>query len=119
MDGEAGWWTTSGNIGLPPLARVMGVGRQQQSARCFVQIKTLCVYGFMYFLAALMWLTLGRHPVEKTLLQYSLSTPLERECYEVEAQPYRKTDYKPTIYIYIYIILICLCVFDVMVMSSM
>ena len=30
MDGEAGWWTTSGNIGLPPLARVMEVGRQQQ-----------------------------------------------------------------------------------------
>ena len=31
MDGEAGWWTTSGNIGLPPpLSRVMGVGRQQQ-----------------------------------------------------------------------------------------
>ena len=30
MDGEAGWWTTCGNIGLPPLARVMGVGRQQQ-----------------------------------------------------------------------------------------
>ena len=29
MDGEAGWWTTSGNIGLPPLARGMGVGRQQ------------------------------------------------------------------------------------------
>ena len=29
MDGEAGWWTTIGNIGLPPLARVMGVGRQQ------------------------------------------------------------------------------------------
>ena len=29
MDGESGWWTTSGNIGLPPLARVMGVGRQQ------------------------------------------------------------------------------------------
>ena len=28
MDGEAGWWTTSGNIGLPPLARVIGVGRQ-------------------------------------------------------------------------------------------
>ena len=27
--GEADWWTTSGNIGLPPLARVMGVGRQQ------------------------------------------------------------------------------------------
>ena len=30
MGVEAGWWTTSGNIGLPPLARVMGVGRQQQ-----------------------------------------------------------------------------------------
>ena len=30
MDGEAGWWTTNGNIGLPPLERVMGVGRQQQ-----------------------------------------------------------------------------------------
>ena len=30
LDGEAGWWTTSGNIGLPPLARVMGVGRQQE-----------------------------------------------------------------------------------------
>ena len=29
MDGEAGWWTTSGKIGLPPLARVMEVGRQQ------------------------------------------------------------------------------------------
>ena len=31
VDGEAGWWTTSGNIGLPPLARVMGVGRQQHN----------------------------------------------------------------------------------------
>ena len=30
MDGDASWWTTSGNIGLPPLARVIGVGRQQQ-----------------------------------------------------------------------------------------
>ena len=32
MNGEAGWWTTSGKIGLPPptLARVMGVGRQLQ-----------------------------------------------------------------------------------------
>ena len=30
LDGEAGWWTTSRNIGLPQLARVMGVGRQQQ-----------------------------------------------------------------------------------------
>ena len=30
MDGEVGWWTTSGKIGLPPLARVTEVGRQQQ-----------------------------------------------------------------------------------------
>ena len=29
MDGEAGWWITSRKIGLPPLARVMGVGKQQ------------------------------------------------------------------------------------------
>ena len=29
MDGEAGWLTTSGKFGLPPLARIMGVGRQQ------------------------------------------------------------------------------------------
>ena len=28
--GEAWWWTTSGNIGLPSLTRVMGVGRQHQ-----------------------------------------------------------------------------------------
>ena len=38
----------------------------------------------------------------KTLLQYSSLTPMERECYEGEVQPYRKTDYKPIIYIYIY-----------------
>ena len=42
MDGEAGWWTTSGNVGQTPLARVMGVGRQQQrynhfnSIRCYI-----------------------------------------------------------------------------------
>ena len=29
MDGEAGCWTTRGKFGLTPLARVMGVGRQQ------------------------------------------------------------------------------------------
>ena len=40
MDGEAGWWTTSGNIGLPPLARVMGVGRQQQVVDDF---KCICI----------------------------------------------------------------------------
>ena len=38
MDGEAGWWTTSGNIGLPPLAMVMGVGRQQQALWCEIII---------------------------------------------------------------------------------
>ena len=31
IDGEAGWWNTSGNIGLPSLERVMGVSRQQQT----------------------------------------------------------------------------------------
>ena len=48
-----------------------------------------------------MWLTSGRASRQKTLLQYSSLTPLERECYEGEVQPYRKTDYKPIIYIYI------------------
>ena len=37
MDGEAGWWTTNGKIGLPPLARAKGVGRQQQPTSCLVQ----------------------------------------------------------------------------------
>ena len=37
-----------------------------------------------------------RHPVVKTLLQYSSLT------YEGKVQPYRKMDYKPIIYIYIY-----------------
>ena len=36
MDGEAGWWTTSGKIGLPPLTRIKGVGRQQQGSREWV-----------------------------------------------------------------------------------
>ena len=36
---------------------------------------------------------------KKTLLKYSSLTPMERECYEGEVQPYRKTDYKPMIYI--------------------
>ena len=39
MDGEAGWWTTSGNIGLPPLAKVTRAGRQQQCtvvAKCTI-----------------------------------------------------------------------------------
>ena len=33
MDGEAGWWTTSGKIGLPTLARINGVGRQEPLAK--------------------------------------------------------------------------------------
>ena len=39
MDGEAGWWTTCGNIGLPPLARVMGVGRQQQQGYIVARVE--------------------------------------------------------------------------------
>ena len=46
-----------------------------------------------------MWLTSERASGRKTLLQYSSLTPLERECYEGEVEPYRKTDYKPIIYI--------------------
>ena len=30
LDGEAGWWTTSDKIGLPPLARVTRMGRQHR-----------------------------------------------------------------------------------------
>ena len=59
MDGEAGWWTTSGNIGLPPLARVMGVGRQQQvdlgdghgnysMAMYVANITDNCIFGLEY-----------------------------------------------------------------------
>ena len=43
--GEAGWWTTSRNIGLHPLARVMGVGRQQQHVNdsCLISLDTSTV----------------------------------------------------------------------------
>ena len=44
MDGEAGWWTTSGNIGLPPLARVMGVGSQQQQGKTFSKLSPLAIH---------------------------------------------------------------------------
>ena len=47
MDGEAGWWTASGNIGLHPLARVMGVGRQQQHL-IVVGDTYVCVKSFSY-----------------------------------------------------------------------
>ena len=33
MDGEGGWWTSSGKIGLTPLSKVMGVDRQQQHVK--------------------------------------------------------------------------------------
>ena len=38
MNGEPGWWTTSGKIGLPPLARVMGVGRQKQQQHGYASV---------------------------------------------------------------------------------
>ena len=42
-----------------------------------------------------MWLTSGSTSGRKnTLLNYSSLLPLERECYEEEVQPYRKTDNK-------------------------
>ena len=44
MDGEAGWWTTSGNIRLPPLARAMGVGRQQQEYTL-----AICLMNFLFY----------------------------------------------------------------------
>ena len=65
---------------------------------CYIFI--LVVFIFLITLK-IMWLTSGRASGRKTLLQYSSLTPLERECYEGEVQPYRKTDYKPIIYIYI------------------
>ena len=37
VDGEAGWCTTRGNIVLPPLARGMGVGRQQQQQQLILK----------------------------------------------------------------------------------
>ena len=40
MDEEAGWWTTGGKIGLSPLARVMGVGRQQHRELVVIIDKT-------------------------------------------------------------------------------
>ena len=36
MDGKVCWWITIRNIGLPPLARVKGVCRQQQWDCCSV-----------------------------------------------------------------------------------
>ena len=52
MDGETGWLTTYQKIRLPPLAMVMGVGKQQQptpalcnlSVRTVVRLSTLDVF---------------------------------------------------------------------------
>ena len=43
IDGEAGWWTAGGKIGLPPLARVMGGGRQQQQPTHYYRANSLHV----------------------------------------------------------------------------
>ena len=58
MDGEAGWWTTSGNIGLPPLARVMGVGRQQQ--HCPEVMGPHCIISEEEVAAAIKGLKIGK-----------------------------------------------------------
>ena len=46
MDGEAGWWIASGNISFPPLARVMGVGRQQQGKKQMTLFESSWPAGF-------------------------------------------------------------------------
>ena len=52
LGGEAGWWTTSGNIGLPPIARVMGVGKQhKQPTSCFVKLVGTHGGEIMFFLS--------------------------------------------------------------------
>ena len=49
MEGEAGWWITCGKIGLPPLARVKGVGRpEQQSYRKTVYKPIIIIYIYIY-----------------------------------------------------------------------
>ena len=50
MDGEAGWWTTIGNIGLPPLARVMGTYSKACSITCgFPQCSILGLLLFLIY----------------------------------------------------------------------
>ena len=62
------------------------------------EAEELVPYLFYYLKASTdfprMWLMPGRASGRKTLLQYSSLTLLEKECYEEEGQPYRKTDYK-------------------------
>ena len=50
MDGEAGWWTTSGNIGLPPLVREwVANNNSPPPALCNISVHTvvkLCTFCF-------------------------------------------------------------------------
>ena len=55
IDGKVDWWTTSGNIGLPPLARVKGVGTQQQHV-LIVELKDVDCIQFLVNLQQLGWL---------------------------------------------------------------
>ena len=48
MDGEAGWQTTSGNTGFPPLARVKGVGRQHRHQYLYNVLYPSIVYCFCF-----------------------------------------------------------------------
>ena len=94
MDGEAGWWTTSGNIGLPPLARAMGVGRQQQQAHVFKldsELNSACraITGCLkladveelYFLSRI-----APTRVEKVKQETTLQENSSRETLEIEKQ---------------------------------
>ena len=85
-----------GAIWLNPFATVLFNVCSAVTVECCV-LYPCCMGVFGMF--AVMWLTSGRASGRKTLLQYSSLTPLERECYEEEVQPYWKTDYKPIIYI--------------------
>ena len=49
-----------------------------------------------------MWLTPGRTSGRKITAPILFNNNPEKECYEEEVQPCRKTDYKPIIYIYIH-----------------
>ena len=57
MDGEAGWWTTSGNIVLSPLARVMGEGRQQQHDKGTLLLTYNALWKYIASYAAPVWNT--------------------------------------------------------------
>ena len=53
-----------------------------------------------------MWLTSGRASGPNNIMfQYSSSKLLNKECYEEEVQPHRKTENKPMTYITLIIII--------------